>query len=121
MTADNTILLVEDNSYLALLYTHYLTDAYEVRTAKAGEEAIRKATPAVDLIILDYLLPDMLGTDVHQQIRGNGSQAPAIIMSGTDPEFCPEQNDVARWLTKPLYKDELQTAVRDELSASKTS
>lgn len=96
MAADDTVLLVEDNDELALLYTHYLTDAYEVRTAQAGEEAIRKATPAVDLIILDYRLPDMLGTAVHQQIRGNESQAPAIIISGTDPEFCPERDDVTR-------------------------
>jgi DNA-binding response OmpR family regulator len=69
MSADKTILIAEDNDDLAFLYQQYLADTYRVRSAQTGREAIRSATPAVDLIILDYKLPDMLGTDVRDQLR----------------------------------------------------
>ncbi|TKX56590.1 response regulator transcription factor, partial [Halorubrum sp. SP9] len=90
MTAEKIILLVEDNDDLASLYQHYLMNAYQVRLAQTGKEAIRKATPAVDLIILDYKLPDMLGTDVYDQLRANGSTTPVVLISGSDPESLPD-------------------------------
>jgi CheY-like chemotaxis protein len=121
MTAERTILLAEDNDDLASLYQHYLMDAYQVRLAQTGKKAIRKATPAVDLIILDYKLPDMLGTDVYDQLRANGSTTPVILISGSDPELLPERADPAAWLTKPFYKEKLQQTVQEVLTPTEES
>jgi CheY-like chemotaxis protein len=121
MSGERTILLAEDNDDLASLYQHYLIDAYQVRLAQTGEETIRKATPAVDLIILDYKLPDMLGTEVYEQLRTNGSTMPVILISGSDPELLPERADPAAWLTKPFYKEKLQQTVQEVLTPTEES
>ncbi|TKX52677.1 response regulator transcription factor [Halorubrum sp. SS7] len=121
MTAEKIILLVEDNDDLASLYQHYLMNAYQVRLAQTGKEAIRKATPAVDLIILDYKLPDMLGTDVYDQLRANGSTTPVVLISGSDPESLPDRVDPVTWLTKPFYKEKLHNTVQKELSPTEES
>ena len=120
MTASKTILLVEDNDDLASLYRRYLIDNYRVRLAQTGQEAIRKATPAVDLIILDYRLPDLLGTDVRDQLHTNGSTTPVVMISGADRDLITDRGDPAAWLVKPLYKEELQKTIREVLTATET-
>lgn len=121
MPAEQTILIAEDNDDLAALYQRYLIDMYRIRSAQTGREAIRNATPAVDLIILDYKLPDMLGTEVRDQLRANGSTTPVVLMSGTDPELIPDRDDPAGWLTKPFYKETLQRTVQEVLSTAEES
>ena len=121
MTTEKTILIAEDNDDLASLCQCYLIGTYRVRSAQTGREAIRSATPAVDLIILDYKLPDMLGTDVRDQLRTNGSTTPVVMISGTDPELIPDRDDPAAWLTKPFHKEKLQKTVREVLGATEES
>ena len=120
MAAGKTILLVEDNDDLASLYRRYLIDTYQVRLAQTGREAIRKATPAVDLVILDYKLPDLRGTDVYDHLRTNGSTTPVVMISGVDPDLIPNHRDPAAWLIKPFSKEKLQKTIREVLTETKT-
>ena len=121
MAARKTILLVEDNDDLAALYRRYLSDNYQIRLAQTGREAIRKTTPAVDLVILDYRLPDMLGTEIHDQFRTSGLTTPIVMVSGTDPELLPDPDHPTTWLTKPFYKETLQETVQETLTAVEPS
>lgn len=116
MTADTTILLVEDNNDLADLYQHYLDTAYEVRLAQTGQEALDKATPTVDLIILDYKLPDISGIEVQEQLRSDDLTIPTVMISGTDPEVLRDGDKALIWLVKPFYKEELQEAIEEVLT-----
>lgn len=57
---------------------------FEVITAQNGEEVIRRATlERPDLILLDYSLPDLVGTDVARRLRQapSTSAIPVIMMS----------------------------------------
>lgn len=45
------------------------TRGYIVEVAYTGEEALKKARPSIDLILLDLLLPDMEGFEVCQRLR----------------------------------------------------
>lgn len=116
MPADTTILLVEDNDDLAALYQRYLADTYEVWLAQTGQAALKQATPAVDLILLDYKLPDMLGTDVQEQLRSADLTMPIVLISGTDPDFISLDTEPAAWLTKPFYKEDVQQTILDVLT-----
>lgn len=66
-----TILLVEDDTFLAGMYVTKLTmEHYHVELATDGEMGLAKAQSVKpDLILLDILLPKMNGFDVLRQLK----------------------------------------------------
>ena len=74
----NTILVVDDKPAFTTLYKRLIESdgRYAVFTENKGScavEAARKYRP--DLIILDILMPDMLGSDVAAELRAD----PALL------------------------------------------
>lgn len=72
-----SILVVEDESYLAKLLKSVLTgDGFDVRTAKNRDEIVAelRRPPRPDLVLLDVVLPDVDGFDVLARLR----QHPAL-------------------------------------------
>lgn len=69
-----TVLIVDDESDLVTTLEYNLhQEGYETRTAFDGQTALERAyqKPYPDLILLDVMLPDISGTDVCRQIRGD--------------------------------------------------
>lgn len=79
------ILIIEDDTFLhELCKKKFIHAGYEVMSAFAGQEGlkkIQKETPA--LILLDLLLPEMDGLDLLEQLKSDPAtaQIPVIIMS----------------------------------------
>jgi CheY-like chemotaxis protein len=90
---------------------------YQVATAATAEEGIASATSdAPDLILLDYVLPDMKGDDVCQRLLENPGTAkvPIIYMSGFGTDLQPDQiksANVIGSLNKPFTSDLLTKTV----------
>jgi DNA-binding response OmpR family regulator len=85
------ILVVDDEEEYRLLLSRVLTAAgYEVFAAGTGQEGLKLfAARRPDLILLDVMLPDMLGFEFCRKIRG-GSNAP-----GTPVLFCTVRSAVS--------------------------
>ena len=68
-----TILLVEDGRFLRVMNERALVQAgYRVMTACDGEEALRLAIGCVPgLVLLEMLLPMLLGPEVLRSLRAN--------------------------------------------------
>ncbi len=67
---------------LGLLATLLRTQGYQVRTACTGAEGIAAAQdPAVALVLLDVMLPEMSGFDVCLKIKEQRPFLPVIILS----------------------------------------
>ncbi len=83
------ILVVEDDRTLRQALTFNLTrEGYEVRVAVDGEQALAAARdPALDLILLDVMLPAMSGLEVLRVIRGEGVATPVIVLSAKGEEI----------------------------------
>lgn len=66
-----TVLVVEDEADLRDILSYNLAQAgHRVEVAKTGEEGLRLAKGhAVDVVLLDLMLPDMSGTDVCRALR----------------------------------------------------
>jgi DNA-binding response OmpR family regulator len=101
------ILVVEDNTDLAAGIEYNLTlEGYEVRIADDGRKAIAIAHEwEPDLILLDLMLPGVDGYHVLQQIRGNGSRVPVIILSAKGEEADKVRGfrlDADQYVTKPF-------------------
>ncbi len=83
------ILLVDDQKFFLTLYQGLLKEAnpsYNFICAETGREAVSKFNNKVDLVILDYLLPDMDGIQVLLEILAKDSYMPVIIITGAGSE-----------------------------------
>ena len=105
------ILIIEDEESINNIVKSYLVkEGYEVYQAFDGEEGLKKfLSEDIDLVILDLMLPKMLGEDVMKEIR-NRSSVPVIMLSAK-----VEENDKVTglrlgaddYITKPFSAREL--------------
>ena len=117
------ILVIDDSLMLLSFVEETLTEAnYQVVTAGTGQEglqATRQQKP--DLILLDYLLPDLRGDEVSQRLSEDESTAhiPVLFMSGfgSDLEGAQARSEnILGILHKPFTSDSLLQAVEQNLS-----
>jgi len=106
-----TILVVDDETDIADLYTTWLGMDHEVRTAYGGEEAIEKADAAVDIVFLDRQMPDYSGDEVLERIHGKGLDCRVVMVTAVDPDFDIVSMGFDDYLTKPVMRDDLVEAV----------
>ena len=103
------LLIVEDDESLLNLYDMALgDDMFEKHTAMNGLAAVREyASWKPDIIILDILMPKMLGYSVLKEIRElHGDHETTIIVSSSvdteeDIQYCKELG-IQGYITKPF-------------------
>lgn len=81
---DVSVLLVEDDAMVRGWVRLSLRNS-EFRLAGEAEDAVSAidlcARRAPDLLLLDYRLPDMVGTELLRELRRRGVAAPAVLMT----------------------------------------
>ncbi|MGA1825333.1 MAG: response regulator [bacterium] len=79
----HNILLVDDDSDFREEFRDYLED-YNVIEASNGIEALKiiKKPNEIDLVILDVMMPSLLGTEVLKEIKMIAPHLPIIILTG---------------------------------------
>ena len=82
------ILVVDDERVLRDGIKAVLSgEGFEVRTARDGEEALRKiAEKRPDLVLLDVMMPKMNGFRCCEKIRGTDRILPIIFLTAKDAE-----------------------------------
>jgi DNA-binding response OmpR family regulator len=118
MASKAKVLIVEDDCDVRRLYAIGLNEhGFEVKLAANGAEAVERIrTENPDVVLLDWLMPLMDGSEVLTRIGKNGSRAvPVIVISG---QPAPEKLDprILCWLTKPVSIEELVTEIRRPLA-----
>ncbi|KTD87266.1 response regulator transcription factor [Paenibacillus etheri] len=77
------IMVVDDEEVLRMLIEDTLEDLenVEIHTAENGLEALTKlSADHFDLVILDYMMPEMTGIEVLQQLDEEKKSTTAILM-----------------------------------------
>jgi EAL domain-containing protein (putative c-di-GMP-specific phosphodiesterase class I)/CheY-like chemotaxis protein len=117
-----TVLVVDDEPAVRRLLSRVLTRrGFAVLQAADGAEALNTIeASAVDLVLLDHVLPDQSGTAVLIQIRSNPATItlPVILVTGNaDPEHRVAGLEAGAndYLAKPVDLDELVARVRSHL------
>ncbi len=113
------ILVVEDEAALARLLRYNLEkEGFEVVGAAGGEEALLVVRErACDLVVLDWMLPDVSGLEVCRRLR-RGSETrnlPVIMLTarGADADRIRGLDTGADdYVTKPFSHDELIARIR---------
>jgi DNA-binding response OmpR family regulator len=114
------VLVIDDSLMLLSFVKEILSEAsYQVATAATAEEGLSSAaTETPDLILLDYVLPDMKGDDVCQRLSENPATArvPIVYMSGFGTDLQADQiksANVIGSLNKPFTSDLLIKTVEN--------
>ena len=117
------VLVVDDSLMLLSFVKEVLIEAnYEVTPASTGEEAVREAQSSLpDLILLDFILPDMRGDEVCRHLSENPGTAaiPVVYMSGYGAEVQAsrsENSNVIGFLNKPFTSDLLIKTVETHMA-----
>ncbi|MDT0633091.1 response regulator transcription factor [Rubrivirga sp. S365] len=102
-----TVLVVDDEEDVVEIVSHFLREAgYNVLTAFDADEALSKAGPDVDAILLDVMLPGMSGFEIAKRLRGRveTETIPIIMMTAKTEEQDQLQGleNADQYLTKPV-------------------
>ena len=117
-----TILVIDDSTMLLSFVKEILEEQnYDVLTAPTAMEGLqlsRSAEP--DLILLDFVLPDMKGDEVCRQLVANSATAkiPVVYVSGFGSDLKPDRSEIPNVIgsiSKPFTSETLVNAVRTYL------
>src|SRR5690349_20467130 len=116
MPDSSTILLVDDEDAVQKLLAYPLErDGFNVVQARDGEEAlVRFAQEAVDLVVLDVMLPKLDGLEVCKRLRAS-STVPIIMLTARDDELDKVvglELGADDYITKPYSIAEFRSRVR---------
>ncbi len=108
------VLLVDDEPLVLKATTRLLDNAgFAVTAAPSGEDALehaRRDACAIDLVVLDLVMPGMDGEATFRALRDAGVDSPVLLVSGYDSgqrvERCLAAGAGA-FLHKPLHPEEL--------------
>jgi len=112
MDDEPTVLVVDDDRQLADLYAAWLRGEYDVRTAYGGEEAIEAMSGAVDVALVDRLMPRIPGDEVLERIRAADKYDCRVsIVTAVEPDFDIIGMGFDEYLVKPIRRREIEAVV----------
>jgi len=119
-------MVVDDEEFISFLAQRLLTDeGCRVITARDGFQAVemyRKLRDQISLVILDFTMPVMDGTDVFAELQEINPKVPVVLSSGFS-EQGRLQTMLARglrgFIPKPYTHQKLLSQVRSILDTIK--
>ena len=105
--SNDVILVVEDETELADLYSGWLSERYPVRVANDGPEALEEFDGDVEVMLLDRELPGMNGKAVLSMLRDRGADCQVAMVTAVEPEVDVVEMGFDAYVTKPVREDEL--------------
>lgn len=116
MTADDpVVLVVDDEVSVADLYTAYLADEYDVRTAYSGEDALELLTRDVDVALLDRRLVEWSGDELVTVIKDRQLDCQIALVTAVEPDFDIVDLAIDTYIQKPVTQEDLLDTVEELL------
>ena len=116
MNEQKTVLIVEDEKNIVdILRFNLMRAGYRTVEAYDGEDGLNKArSENPDIILLDVMLPKMIGFDVCRTLREEGNNVPVIILTAREEEsdkVLGLEIGADDYITKPFSMRELVARV----------
>jgi DNA-binding NtrC family response regulator len=117
------ILIVDDEvNSLKVLAATLNRDSFETATARSGAEAIEKFdTDSYDLVLTDYMMPEMNGEELLKELRSRNPSIPVILLTGhgsIELAVNAMQHGAFSYLTKPVNLDAMLSVVQEALRST---
>ena len=120
------VLVVDDETYITdLVATALRYEGFEVASAGDGRNALALVESfRPDLIVLDVLLPDIDGFEVHERLVDRGRRVPVLFLTArdaTEDKIHGLTIGGDDYVTKPFSLEELIARIRAVLRRAKPS
>ena len=95
-TQTTKILFIEDEPFISELYMRALIKAgYSVKLAKDGDEGFKEAaSDGYDIVLLDLMMPNMLGLEILKRLRAEHPNLKAKIIITTNLEQSKDRRTI---------------------------
>jgi DNA-binding response OmpR family regulator len=118
------VLIIDDDKSVLRTFSRILTKSgYAVETAETGKEAMGKVnTFSYDVLLIDFRLPDMDGTDLLERIQDRVNNAVKLMITGFPSLDLGSQAldlGIDAYIVKPVKPDELLTLINEKLNQKK--
>ena len=118
------ILVIEDDLTFSRILEGFLTkNGFSVSVSHKGQDGLKAfSADSIDLVLLDYRLPDMTGMDVLIELKKISLPLPVIIMTSfSDIRTAVKAMKMGalEYITKPVNPDELLMLVQQALKKEK--
>jgi len=119
--AQDFVLIVEDSEYLAEAIAEVVSSmGYATVIVSSGEDALAALEgdqPA--LVLLDWILPGIVGIEVLRNIRENiGTELPVVMLTAKgdlDARVMGLETGADDYITKPVHMKELKARIANVL------
>ena len=126
-TADRPrLLIVDDEPRNLRLLADIFADDYQLSLATSGSKALEllEATPGIELVLLDVMMPQIDGHEVFRTMRErpNSRDIPVIFItarSDADSEILALGGGAADYLHKPVHVGLARTRVRQQITLAR--
>ena len=114
------ILVADDSSTVTtVLKTALQTEGYVVEAAENGPEAYEMGkTGSYDLVVLDQLMPGLLGIEIIEKWHEHGVETPVLMLSGVDDDRTVVESlesGAVDFVRKPFHLPELVARIKQRL------
>lgn len=120
MASEKRILVADDSDVVTtILKTALENEGFSVEAARNGPEAYEKGrSSAFDLVVLDQLMPGLLGTEIIERWREEGIDTPVLILSAVDDERTVVESfevGAVDFVRKPFNMPEMLARIRQRI------
>ena len=114
-----TILIVDDEQLVRWSLSERLTqEGYDIVEAGTAKEALARCGPDIDLVLLDYRLPDSDGLRVLKLIKASEPDIPVVLLtavSSVETAVEAMKQGAFHYANKPFNLDEIALVVAKAL------
>ena len=105
------MLVVEDEPELLEIYSGWLEDRYEVRSAASAQTAYHLMDDSVDVVLLDRMMPEISGDQVLAEFREAGYECKVAMVTAVKPDIDVADLGFDDYVQKPVTEGGLNEVV----------